>query len=868
VTKTTVSSWLLAAAGATVVAGVVLAGQSAQSGAGPARQAGAGPAQPSTSDSTWATYGGDLGNRRYVPFDQINAKNFGDLEVAWRFSTANLGPSPEYAFQSTPLVVGGVLYTTAGSRRSVVALDAATGEMLWMHREDEGPRGANAPRRQSGRGLAYWTDGSSARIVYVTPGYRMIALDATTGRPIPGFGNQGVVDLKQGLDQEGVDPVTAEIGLAAAPVIAKDVIVVGAAHGVGTAPRSMTNVKGFVRGFDVRTGRRLWIFHTIPRPGEFGYDSWEKGSPERAGNAGAWTQISVDPELNLAYLPVELPSGDHYGAHRAGNALFGESLVAVDLHTGVRRWHYQLVHHGLWDSDVACPPILADITVGGRAIKAVAVPTKQGFLFVFDRATGVPVWPIEERPVPKGDVPGEWYSPTQPFPTRPAAFERQGVSVDDLIDFTPELRAEALEVVKKYRMGPLFTPPSMGDPNGTWGTLTLPHNQGGANWPGGSYDPDTQTLVVYSKTVLANFSIVPGNPAQTDFPYVGRLAPGAPRAGGPGAGRGAGAPGVGAPGAGAPGAGAPGAGGRGPGGRGGGGRGGPPGGAEGEPGVGGGGGGGGGGLSVRGLSIIKPPYGRLTAYDLSRGEILWQVPHGDTPDNIRNNPALKGLDVPRTGQAGQVGTLMTKTLVIAGEPSVTTAGHARGALLRAYDKATGADAGGVLMPAPQTGSPMSYMLGGKQYVVVAIGGAGYPGELVAYRAGAAGLAASSAVAANPAQAGHSVWDGVYTNEQAERGRAFYARQCASCHGEGLTGQDQVPALVGPGFLSNWEGQTVAALFEQTRKSMPKNNPNGFSPQEYLDSVALMLKANGFPAGKTELPRSTAELTELRINQSK
>ena len=311
-TKTTFSSLLLAAAGATVVAGVVLVGQSAQSGAG------AGPARPSTTDSTWATYGGDLGNRRYVPFDQINAKNFGDLEVAWRFSTANLGPSPEYSFQSTPLVVDGVLYTTAGSRRSVVALDAATGEMLWMHREDEGQRGANGPRRQSGRGLAYWTDGSSARIVYVTPGYRMIALDAKTGRPIPGFGNQGVVDLKQGLDQEGVDPVTAEIGLAAAPVIAKDVIVVGAAHGVGTAPRSMTNVKGYVRGFDVRTGRRLWIFHTIPRPGEFGYDSWENGAAERAGNAGAWTQISVDPELNLAYLPIELPTGDHYGGTPAG----------------------------------------------------------------------------------------------------------------------------------------------------------------------------------------------------------------------------------------------------------------------------------------------------------------------------------------------------------------------------------------------------------------------------------------------------------------------------------------------------------------------------------------------------------------------
>jgi quinoprotein glucose dehydrogenase len=708
----------------TVVAGVVLVGQAAQSGSGVPR-----PAGPAVTNSTWSTWGGDLGNRRYVPFDQINAKNFGDLEVAWRFSTANLGPSPEYSFQSTPLVVDGVLYTTAGSRRSVVALDATTGEMLWMHREDEGQRGANGPRRQSGRGLAYWTDGTSARIVYVTPGYRMIALDAKTGRPVAGFGNQGVVDLKQGLDQDNVDLVTAEIGLAAAPVIAKDVIVVGAAHGVGTAPRSMSNVKGYIRGFDVRTGRRLWVFHTIPRPGEFGYDSWENGSADRAGNAGAWTQISVDPDLNLAYLPIELPTGDHYGGHRPGNGLFGESLVAVDLHTGVRRWHFQFVHHGLWDSDVASPPILADITVGGRAIKSVAVPTKQGFLFVLDRATGAPVWPIEERPVPKGDVPGEWYSPTQPFPTRPAPFERQGVSIDDLIDFTPELRAQALEVVKNYRMGPLFTPPSLADANGTWGTLTRPNNQGGSNWPGGSYDPDTQTVYVYSKTVVANFSITPGNPAQTDFAYVGRLGAGAPRGGGPGAGRAAGARGAGGR-EGAPGGGravGP-AGGRGVA---------PGGGRAGAEGPAGGrgaaGGGGGGGLAVQGLSIIKPPYGRITAIDLSRGEIVWQVAHGDTPDNIRNSPALQGVTVPRTGQAGQVGTLVTKTLLIAGEPSFTTAGHARGALLRAYDKATGADAGSVLMPAPQTGSPMSYMLGGRQYVVVAIGGGGYPGELVAYR---------------------------------------------------------------------------------------------------------------------------------------
>jgi quinoprotein glucose dehydrogenase len=683
---------------------------------------GQGPA-PRPPDTEWRTYGGDLANRRYSTLDQIHGGNFDQLELAWRFKTDNLGPAPEYKFESTPLVVDGVLYSTAGTRRAVVALDAATGELIWMHSEREGERGDNAPRRLSGRGLAYWSNGAEARIVYVTPGYRMIALDAKTGHPVQSFGQNGVVDLKLDFDQE-VDLIRGDVGLHATPVVAKDVIIVGAAHGVGTAPRSGSNVKGYVRGFDARTGKRLWIFHTIPRPGEFGYDTWENDSALRAGNAGVWTQISVDEELNMAYLPVEMPTGDHFGGHRPGNGLFGESLVAVDLHTGQRKWHYQLVHHGLWDSDIACAPILADITVNGRPIKAVAQPTKQGFLFVFDRTTGQPVWPIEERPVARGDVPGEWYSPTQPMPTRPPAYERQGVSVDDLIDFTPELRAQATALLENYRIGPLFTPPSVARADGTWGTLTLPHNQGGANWPGGSFDPETRTLYLFSQTVLANFSVVPGDPARTDLPYSGRLTPG-PVAGPAGrGGRGAaGATGPDGPGA-AAGRGALGRGGLGA--RGGAAA------EEGEGPTARGGGAGRGGLNVQGLPMIKPPYGRITAINLDRGEIVWQVPHGDTPDNIRNHAALKGLNIPRTGQQGLIGTLTTRTLVIAGEPAFTTAGHPRGALLRAYHKATGADAGAVLMPAPQTGSPMTYRLGGRQYIVLAIGGAGYPGELVAY----------------------------------------------------------------------------------------------------------------------------------------
>ena len=445
----------------------------------------------------WPTYGGDLASRRYRPFDQINRANFNELEVAWRFKTDALGPRPEFNFQATPLMVNGVLYTPAGSRRAVVALDAATGEMLWMHREDEGKRGEGAPRRLSGRGVAYWTDGKEERIVYVTPGYQMIALDAKTGRRVPGFGKGGAVDLKLDIDQK-IDLETGEIGLHAAPIIAKDVIIVGAAHLPGGVPKSRNHEKGYIRGYDARTGKRLWIFHTLPQHGEFGNETWEQGSWEYTGNVGVWAQMTVDEELGMVYLPVELPTGDYYGGHRPGAGLFGESLVALDLKTGRLKWYYQLVHHGIWDFDIPCAPILADITVNGKTIKAIAQPTKQNWLYVFDRVTGQPVWPIEERPVPKGDVPGEWYSPTQPFVTKPPAYDLQGVSIDDLIDFTPELRAEAIKLVSRYKIGPLFTPPPVSKWEGPLGLLMVPSSTGGTNWPGGALDPETNILYVYS----------------------------------------------------------------------------------------------------------------------------------------------------------------------------------------------------------------------------------------------------------------------------------------------------------------------------------------------------------------------------------
>src|SRR5579864_1166114 len=322
-------------------------------------------------------------------------------------------------------------------------------------------------------------------------------------------------------DDQQIDLITGEVGLHAAPTVAGDTIIVGAAHLPGGTPKTKRNVKGYVRGFDVRTGKRLWIFHTIPRPGEFGYNTWEGDSADYTGNTGVWGQISVDEELGLVYLPVELPTGDYYGGHRPGSGLFGESIVALDLKTGQRKWHYQLVHHGLWDMDIPCAPILTEVNVNGQTVPALAQPTKQAFLYVFNRVTGKPIFPMEERAVPQGDVPGEWYSPTQPFPTKPPAYDNQGVSSDSLINFTPELHAEAENLVSKYKIGPLFTPPSVSKADGPLATIVSPGALGGANWPGGSYDPDTHILYVYSRSDISALGLVPSPDSKlSDMEYV------------------------------------------------------------------------------------------------------------------------------------------------------------------------------------------------------------------------------------------------------------------------------------------------------------------------------------------------------------
>lgn len=614
--------------------------------------------QGTPTNANWRTYGGEITNTRYSPLSQIDASNFSKLTPAWIFSTASFGPTVEANLEATPLVIDGVLYSTVGDRRDVVALDAATGEIIWTHREDEGKRAEVSPRRLSGRGLSYWADGAAGsndkRIVYFTQGYRMIELDAKTGNRIPTFGVNGAVDLKTEDDQE-IDPLSSEIGIHSTPAIGRNTIVVGAAHKPGGNPTSKTNVKGYVRGYDVRTGKRKWIFHTIPKPGEFGLDTWLNDSWSYTGNTGAWGEISIDEARGLAYVGVEESTGDFYGGPRPGNNLFGESLVALDLETGQRKWHYQFVHHGIWDHDNPSPPILANVQIKGKQVPIVAQPSKQAFLYVLNRETGDPVWPIVERPVEKGTVPGEWYSPTQPFPTAPPAYENQGVDESMLIDFTPELRKEALEIIKNYKIGPIFTPPVESKAEGPWATLTA--SLSGSNWMGGSMDPETGVVYVGSSRGVIGISLVPSG-ERSDVGYISGRAKGAQGA-----------------------------------------------------------------LTVKGLPLLKPPYGQISAIDLKTGTILWQTPHGDTADNIKNNPVLKGINIGKTGRSGAAITLVTKTLVIAGEKGTVTMADGRtGAMLRAYDKTTGQNVGAVYMPAQTTGGPMTYMVNGVQYIVIAVGG--------------------------------------------------------------------------------------------------------------------------------------------------
>ena len=619
--------------------------------------------QHGATSGEWRYFSGDSGGTRYSPLEQITRDNVKTLKVAWTWKSDNFSNPAETRNQATPLMVNGTLYFPAGSHRSVVAIDAATGVTQWVWRIEEGTRWEKSPRRNSGRGLAYWSDGhGDDRIYTITPGFQLVALEARTGRQIQSFGTGGIVDLFKELGVD-FDP-TGTIGNSSPPVVCRDVVVVGPALAEMSRPKSKRMTKADIMAFDVKTGKKRWSFHTVPRRGEEGAETWLNNSNDYTGNAGAWTTFTADQELGYVYLPVEAATSDYYGGHRPGANLFSSTLVAIEASTGRRVWYYQLIHHDIWDYDIVASPVLLDVKVDGKPVKVVVQATKQAFLYVFDRVTGKPIWPIEERPVPQTDAPGEWTSKTQPIPTKPPAYDRQGITTDDLIDWTPELRRKAIEALKPYRIGGVYTPGSLAEaPDGTKGTLVLPGNLGGANWESTAADPETGFYYVSSITRPTRIALVkPASATESDMDYFGMALN-------------------------------------------------PP-----QP-------------DVAGLPYLKPPYGRITAYDMNKGEIAWQTANGDTPATIRDNPALKKLTIPRTGGPWRSSILVTKTLLFVGE------GWGGAPMFRALDKATGDVLWQTEVPAgPTSGLPMTYMINGKQFVVIAAGNpeAKVPAQLVAW----------------------------------------------------------------------------------------------------------------------------------------
>ena len=657
-----------------------------------------------TSNGEWRSYAGDVGGKKYSPLDQIDASNFADLEIAWEWwsvdtlvsrSTpgggewwAPLGtvveslveedpelyrpghPPLASRLQATPLMVGGVLYFNTPLSQGV-AVDAQTGETLWVFNPkvyEEGSPPMSNPWTQ--RGVAYWTDGDEdERIFWGTGNGYMVCVDAETGRPCGDFGanGSGMVDTMVGLpraNREDRDYLNAMLwGIHSPPLVVRDKVI----HGSHVADRRITKeaVPGWVRAWDVRTGEHAWDFHTVPNgTDEFGVDTWLNESWRYSGNANVWSMLAGDNELGHVYLPTGTTTNDFTGADRPGDNLFSETLIAVDVETGQRVWHFQAVHHGLWDYDFPTHPNLVDITVDGQDIKAITQVSKQGFVYAFDRVTGDPIWPIEERPVPQEtNIPGDVPSPTQPFPTKPAPFDYQGVTLDDLVDFTPEIRAMALEAVEGFRLGPLFTPLDRPVEGVTRGTIMRPPPGGTAGWAGAAVDPETGILYVPSRNRLAVVQLYTPDPAlgaTVDYTHGApeeQMLSGAGRARGP--------------------------------------------------------------QMPQGLPLLKPPYSRMTAIDMNTGEHLWWVPTGEG-NRYRNHPRLQDLNLPPLGgDNGSNGPLLTKTLLLY---CLTAGGTNEGPRLVAYDKTNGAELGSVDLPSGAIGTPMTYMVDGRQYIALTVGG--------------------------------------------------------------------------------------------------------------------------------------------------
>jgi quinoprotein glucose dehydrogenase len=593
----------------------------------------------------WPSYGGDNGSSKYSPLDQISAENVDQLEIVWEWLSldnatvaSNLADGNNRAvpagYKATPLVVDGIMYVSTSFGR-VVALDAANGALRWSFDTRAWEAGRPMNLGYNTRGVAYWARGDKKRLFFATYDSYLWSIDVVSGTPDENFGDAGRADLTLGLGREFDRQL---YGVVSPPLVTNDRVIVNSA--IHDAPSSIEMPPGDVRAFNPDTGEMEWIFHTIPQAGEFGNDSWEDGSWEYTGNTNSWTIMSADDELGIVYIPIGTPTNDWYGGKRPGDNLFAESLVAVRAETGERIWHFQTVHHGLWDYDLPAAPTLIDINVDGRPIKAVAQISKQGFTYVFDRITGEPVWPIEERPVPPSSMPGEVASPTQPFPTKPAAFEPQGISDETLIDFTPELRQEALQIIEEFDYGPLFTPPTLR------GTIQFPGWGGGGEWHGAAFDPDTGLYYIPSASVPI---VVQLREARRQRAELGYVRGGAMSVSGP-----------------------------------------------------------------QGLPLTKPPYSRITAIDMNSGEHEWIVPHGE--GNRQQIIDMGILDPGPVGSTSRTGPVLTKTLLFMAQ---SDGGRN---LLRAFDKASGAVVHEAELPLPPAGTPMTYMVGAKQYLSIAVGG--------------------------------------------------------------------------------------------------------------------------------------------------
>ncbi len=641
----------------------------------------------------WRYIGGDAGHTRYAPLDQINADNFEELELAWVWRGDNFGPRIDHLFRSIPLYVDGILYTVAGERRTVVAIDAATGETIWTYRETHTTRYERGMRNNYGKGVAYAEVNGRGRIFMSSPGFFLHALDAKTGRsvqnwgrpvPIDGFPASGAVDMLPDLvgdwepwltsgytyDPElGIPRDLGNLSTSSPPIVVNGVVIVGNVHEQGYYQTRVENIPGDILAYDAATGELLWKFHVIPRPGEFGHETWENDAWMTTGDVSSWAPMSADPERGIVYIPTNPPTIDFYGGFRPGDNLFGTSVIALDVQTGDRVWHYQTVHHDIWNFDNPTAPVLMDVVVDGERTPIAVQTTKQGFAYTWNRWTGEPVWPIEERPVAESEIPGELLSPTQPFPTKPAAFEMQELTEDMLIDFTPELRAEALEIISDYRLGPLFNPPiQVGHPSGLRSFVSCPSGASNIYGPT-SADIESGILYVSTQRGCRSENIVPGR--EMDEPDD-IMTTGQTLSDWVVANRGDF---------------------RGP----------------------------------QGLPIFKPPYSQIVAIDMNTGEHLWAIPNGDTPDRIRNHPALEGVDLPNTGRQSHPVTMVTSTLLITAE------GPSGAPLLHAVDKGTGERLGTVDMPAPGQYGMITYMHQGQQYIVVQIASSDHPGSLVALR---------------------------------------------------------------------------------------------------------------------------------------